>query len=67
MAKEVLMTKRISTLLEELIEAASTMVQAGIPCVAVKPGAKEPVASSEGGWLIIEDEGCLEETLSNAY
>jgi hypothetical protein len=67
MAKEVLMTKRISTLLEELIEAARTMVQAGIPCVVVKPGAKEPVPSSEGGWLIIEDEGGLEETLSNAY
>ena len=61
------MTKRISTLLEELIEAARTMVQAGIHCVAVKPGAKEPVPSSEGGWLLIEDEGGLEETLSNAY
>jgi hypothetical protein len=52
---------------EELIEAARTMVQAGIPCVVVKPGAKQPVPSSEGGWLFIEDEGGLEETLSNAY
>ena len=58
---------RVSASVEELIEAASTMVQAGIPCVAVKPGAKQPVPSSEGGWLFIEDEGGLEETLSNAY
>ena len=58
---------RVSASVEELIEAARTMVQAGIPCVVVKPGAKQPVPSSEGGWLFIEDEGGLEETLSNAY
>jgi len=58
---------RVSASVEKLIGATRTMVQAGIPCVAVKPGAKEPVPSSEGRWLIIEDEGGLEETLSNAY
>ena len=47
---------RVSASVEELIEAARTMVQAGIPCVVVKPGAKEPVPSSEGGWLLIEEK-----------
>ena len=59
--------EKVSASVEDVIEAAGLMLQAGIPCVAVKPGAKEPVPSSEGGWLLIEDEGGLEETLSNAY
>jgi len=59
--------ERNSAPVEELIESARTMVQVGIPCVVIKTGAKEPVASSDGGWLLIEDESRLEETLSRAY
>jgi len=56
-----------SASVEEVIEAARTMVESGIPCIAVKPGAKEPVPSRRGGWLVVEDESRLEETLSRAY
>jgi hypothetical protein len=59
--------ERVSAPVDEVIEAARTMVESGIPCVAVKPRAKEPVASSDGGWLVVEDESRLEETLSRAY
>jgi hypothetical protein len=59
--------ERNSAPVGEVIDAACAMVESGIPCVAVKPGAKEPVANSERGWLVVEDEAGIEETLSRAH
>jgi hypothetical protein len=59
--------ERNSAPVGEVTDAARAMVESGIPCVAVKPGGKEPVANREGGWLVVGDEAGIEETLSKAY